>query len=90
MFKEIIKKKISIPEYKLISNISKDIRKEAAKYWGDLMHIIPLNDTHTLEEICVLVWVYEKRHPEKSQNRTRKQITEGISKLVEYEILVLK
>jgi hypothetical protein len=77
--------------YRSNGMIRGDIKKatltQAGAMYGDLMRCIPSNQWSTIDEICDLVWEFERKSYRKSFSRTRRQIEEGIELLLEGDIV---
>lgn len=75
------------PNGTIRSDISKAVYHQAASQYGDVIRAIPANRWSNIDEICDCVWAFERRSFRKSFSRTRRQIEEAISMLLEGDIV---
>lgn len=74
----------------LRSEISKGVFYEMSRRHGDIIRAISNNKFHTIDEICENVWAAERKNFNRGHDRTRKQIEEAVSDLVETGCLLTR
>ena len=74
----------------LRSEISKGVFYEMSRRHGDIIRAISTNKFHTIDEICENVWAAERKNFNRGHDRTRKQIEEAVSDLVETGCLLTR
>jgi hypothetical protein len=74
----------------LRAEIGKGVFYEMSRRHGDIIRAISNNKFHTIDEICDSVWAAERKNFNRGHDRTRKQIEEAVSDLVETGCLLTR
>ena len=70
-------------------DIPKSILYDVATKWGDIIKNLSSSHAINMNDLVEKIWTYEKKHPmRKNPDRTRRQIEDGITELVEKRLVI--